>query len=128
MVNYSKLATTAQRLIESNGKVVTLVQINTTPADVAKPWRGSADPRSIPTALLEVNAVLVSPSGNGLGLNIEISDFLKRCKKVAIVSSTADLSIYNELVEADNTQWKIEGIEVLKPANTILLYYLGLSR
>lgn len=40
MANYVKLAATAKRLIELNGRTVTLVRKTRTAADAAKPWRG----------------------------------------------------------------------------------------
>lgn len=42
MVNYVRAAATAKRLIEANGRDVTLVRKNQTPADAAKPWRQPA--------------------------------------------------------------------------------------
>lgn len=42
MVNYVRAAATAKRLIEANGRNVTLVRKNQTPADAAKPWRQPA--------------------------------------------------------------------------------------
>lgn len=42
MVNYVRAAATAKRLIEENGRDVTLVRKNQTSADNAKPWRGPA--------------------------------------------------------------------------------------
>ena len=42
MVNYVKAAATTKRLIEANGRDVTLVRKNQTPADANKPWRSPA--------------------------------------------------------------------------------------
>jgi hypothetical protein len=40
MVNYVRAAATAKRLIEANGRYVTLFRKDKTAADTSKPWRG----------------------------------------------------------------------------------------
>lgn len=42
MVNYTRIASTAQRLINDNGRDVSLKRISRTPGDSNKPWRGPA--------------------------------------------------------------------------------------
>ena len=40
MADFVKLAATAQRLVEANGRAVDLFRVNRTPDDPARPWRG----------------------------------------------------------------------------------------
>lgn len=129
MPDYTKLAATAQRLVENSGRDITLVEFNTTPADASKPWRGASDPRTTPDATLAVSGVFVEPSSaTKLGMSTEVSDLLKRSSQIIIVASTADLKSYNEVIDSDSSRWKIVGMETLKPGDTTLLYFIGVQR
>lgn len=128
-LDYAEIAADALELVTEAGRSVTLVELNNTPADAQKPWRGATDPRLVPTATLAVPAVFVEPSSaQWLGLHLEISDFVKKSSQIAIVASTADLKSYNEIIDTDSTRWRITGMEQLKPASTSLLYFIGLTR
>lgn len=48
MANYAKLAATAQRLIEKNGRAVTLSRRGEIVSDNNKPWRGNTVPSEFP--------------------------------------------------------------------------------
>jgi hypothetical protein len=62
MADYVRLAATAKRLVESNGRPVSFVRLQDAPADPDKPWRGAADPRTPPAATVAGAAVAVPPS------------------------------------------------------------------
>jgi len=126
MVDYVKLAATALRLVEKNGRTVQFVKLDTTPlADSTKPWRGTSNPRTTPDATLDLKAVVVGPTS--LGFKTTVSDFLKKSEQIMIVATTQDLSQYNEIVD-NSRRWKIDGFEKLAPAGTTILYFVGVSQ
>ena len=53
-INYTRMAATAKRLIEDNGRPVVIRKLSETAADSAKPWRGTtgADTTVNPTAVI----------------------------------------------------------------------------
>ncbi len=129
MRDYTKTAATALRLVTKYGREVTLIDFNTNSADATKPWQGASNPRGGAVVESVVPAVFVPPSSaTSLGLSSETSDFVKRSMQIMIVASTADLSLFNEVKDADDVRWKITGMEKLKPANTTILYFIGVKR
>lgn len=131
VVDYAGIITTAQTLITANGRSVTFVAFDTTEADSSKPWNGPADPRSSPDATLALDAVFVPPGGVAdLGRVDEVDDLLKRAEQVLICSPGAavDLTAYQEVLDSDNTRWKITGVKTLKPGGSIVLNYVGVRR
>ena len=130
MVDTTAIIETAQRLITENGRSVTFVQFDSTPGDAAKPWNGPTDPRATPDSTLTVDAVFVPPSSaSSLGLKDEVNDLVKRSEQIMIVSpgAAADLSIYQEVTDGGE-QWKIVGVETLKPGASVMLNYVGVRR
>lgn len=125
-MNYDRIAQTAQRLVAKNGRSITLVKLNATSADPDKPWRGAEDPRGDDAEELVVPAVFVGPTA--LGFAATSQDLFKGCSQICIVATTADLIGFNEVLDADGKRWKIAHIEKLKPAQTTLLYYIGVKR
>ena len=129
MVDYVKMAATALRLVTKYGRSVTLVKFNVTPDDAAKPWRGTAHPRQTPEATLALPAVFVDPTSiSSLGFAAVVSDLLKNCEQVCLIASTEDLTGYNEILDTNGVRWKIDKMDKLAPAETTLLYYMGVSR
>lgn len=129
MPDYTALAAKAATLVQNSGRQITLVQYDDTLEDSNKPWRGPVNARTSPKSTLQVYGVFVEPSSaTKLGMSTEVSDLLKRSKQVIIIASTADLSIYNEVLDSDNSRWKIVGMEKLKPASTTLLYFMGVAQ
>lgn len=132
MVDYSQLATTAKRLVDANGRSVTFVKMDRTPADASKPWRGAAAPTSSPAATLAAIGVFVEPSSaSRLGISSEESDLVKRSTKIMIVAlgsgSSEDLKDYDQVLDEGN-YWKITAVEQLKPGDTSLLFFVGVAR
>lgn len=129
--DYSGNIATAQRLITKFGRAITLVQFNDTETDIAKPWEGNTAPRTVPDATLAIDAVFVFPTGLlNLGLGADQRSLLARSEQICILSpgATADISIYQEIIDTDLSRWTIQTTEQLKPANDTVLAYLGLRR
>jgi hypothetical protein len=134
-VNYTNAAATASRLIEENGRAITLVKLNQTPTDVDKPWRGTTDARNVPELSLAAFGVFVSPSGGGLGFIAEDSEMVRLSEQIVLVAA-ASLSGYkvedfNEIIDPEdniNTRWRITKVEMLKPGPVRILYAIGVKR
>lgn len=127
--DYTEIAGIAQELVAEFGRAVTLRQVATTGPDPAQPWRGPVDPRSAPVATLAVTACMVEPSSaRELGLNVQVTDWLKRAQQIAIVASADDLSEYSELVDSDTSVWRVVGVSTLQPGATRILHYVGVAR
>ena len=129
-LDYVELAQIAKSLIADAGRDVTFNRFKQSASDPAKPWKGPGDPSAVPDATATVKAVFVGASGGpSLGISAINQDLLKRCKEVCLVDPTAtfDLSTANEIVDG-GVHSKIEFVDVLKPAGTVVLYVVGVSR
>lgn len=129
MVDYVKLAATAERLVAKNGREITLVRKSETPTDPTKPWKG---PQAGET-LLPLRAVFVPPNTvrqfgiTSLGQGTEFVDLLAFSEQIAIVfQGQNDVREYTTL--RDGVDWNILGIQVLKPADINLLAFIGVRR
>lgn len=130
MVDFNRLIATAQRLIVKNGRPVTLLQFDSAPATPSKPWRGASDPRATPDSTLDLSAVFVEPeSASRLGLSSKSDGLIKRSDQILIVSPGAavDVTIFHEVVDTPSN-WKIQGVEVLRPGDEIVLAFIGVRR
>jgi len=129
--DYTGLVADAQALIFEFGRSVSFIKFDTTPADAAQPWLGAAAPRTVPDATLAVNAVFVEPdSTRALGLSHTDNDMVKRSEQIMILSPGAsdDLDTYQEVIDSDGTRWKVVGVQVLKPAEVVVLAFVGVMR
>lgn len=132
MVDYAALSQIANTLVAENGRAVTFIKMDRTPADPAKPWRGAAAPTATPAATLAATAVFVEPSSaSRLGISSEESDLVKRSTQIMMVAlgseSSEDLRDYDQVLD-DGTHWKITTVEQLKPGDTSLLFFVGVAR
>lgn len=134
-IDYNKLAQTAIRLVRNAGRTADFFRIDQRPLDEDRPWLGP-DPDSdnyLPDAEeLGVPVVSVSPAdGNRLGITVLDEDALKRLSKILIAAPglvhTEDLSRMNYVVD-EGVRHEIEFTEVLRPATTTVLYFVGVRR
>lgn len=123
MANYPKLAQTAKRLIEKNGREVTLRREGTAPSDPAKPWRGGA----ATVEEVTLRAVILDYS-----IEESTSDHVKRGDKRAYVAQESATGVnlleFNRLVESNGETWNIVRAEQLVPADVSLMYDLQLRQ
>ncbi len=126
MADFVALAATAERLIEANGRSVTVTKQGATAADPNKPWRTTPTPVAGSVTGL---AVFVAPSS--LGYVVENVDNVKRAEQVALFAANNDggstLEDFDVIIDGGTT-WKILRAEVLQPASTRLLYMFEVSR
>lgn len=127
MPDYTALAATALRLVKDSGRLVQFRKLNSDPVDNAKPWRGAADP-TVGGVTVDAYAVAVPPSSaSALGLSTSDSDLVKRSEQILIVApASADLAEFHEVI--DGRTWRITGVETLRPADTTLLYFVGVAQ
>lgn len=134
-VDYAKAAALALRLINENGRAITLVKLGQTPGDVNKPWRSNTTNRTVPEAEEAAFGVFVPPSGSGLGFMSEDSELVKTSEQILLVAAAGVVGYkvedFNEVIDPEdavNTRWRITGVELLKPGSTRILYAIGVKR
>lgn len=129
MPDHVALAATAKRLIEANGRTVTVRRLDRTITDPSKPWRGTSDPRATPNATASVKAAFVDPSSAAsMGLMLSDPNLVASIDSVALIAATstvADLATFDEVVDG-SLVLKIDNIDVLKPGDVKMLYVLRL--
>jgi hypothetical protein len=123
VADFTRLAATAERLIEKNGRTVTVTKQGKTPTDSTKPWRGLSTPG---VASVTGKAVFVEPSK--LQRN---EDNVKRAEQGVYFAANNDggqaLETFDTLLDGAST-WKILSAELLKPASKKLLYIFAVAR
>lgn len=144
MVDFARAAATAKRLVEANGRPVTLYKANRDPDDAAKPWRGTS---SAPAgsqdglAIQGVRMAFVQPGG-GLGglfgrlaanadgelrVNFEQVGLLASSSVTAAGFSASDVEKCDAVKDGD-TVWQVVARGELRPASGSLLFAVGLVR
>ena len=129
MPDFAKLGATATRLVDGAGRTVRLLKLDFDAENSEKPWRGSDLPRLRPENEISVIGAFVQiSSASQLGLSKQTMDFARDAEAVCLVGSPLDLSEFDELIDSDETRYKIVTSETLRPANLIMLTYLVLRR
>jgi hypothetical protein len=127
--DYSRPLATAQRLVARFGRLVALQGVSAGPADANNPLAG---PAPAPDPISGIPAAFVEPVGlRSLGLSAQLQALFKNSTQIAIVapvSGTPDFLDMKFLIDSDNSIWKINAIETLKPGETIVLYFIGVAR
>lgn len=129
MADFTKLAATAKRLIDANGRTVTLTKQGVDDSgDVTKPWRTVATPAadSVTGA-----GVFVATEPGKLGAQWFNPDNLKRGDQIMFFAALNDegknLQEFDTVTD-DGTVWKIVHTQLLSPATTKLLYQFQVRR
>ncbi len=127
MADHGKFAALATRLITKNGRLITMQRLSSTAADPNKPWNGPGAP-TVASAVPNVPAVFVPPGG-GLGRDIVTEDLLQRVEQVALIAPLQEgLETMHRIIDTDGQAWKIDWVQVLKPADKTVLYVVGVTR
>lgn len=132
MVDYVKLAATAERLIRHNGRPITFVRKPGVQLDPTKPWKG-ADPTEN-EILLPLNGVFVTPNQvrifglSALGEGAEFIDMVSFSQQIIITfPGENDLRGY-QTVRDGTINWNVTAYQFLRPANLNLLAFVGTRR
>lgn len=116
------LSAIARRLIQREGRVVTLVQLGA--ANPATPWEPSVDPRVAPVSTLQLSAAFVQPGTlQAFGSPLNREELMARAQRYALFEPGSDLTIYQELIDADGVRMKIVFIDRLRPGAIDQLWY-----
>ena len=131
MVDYTRLATTAARLIKNNGRSITFVRLNETPANSDRPWKG---PASGGETTLALNGVFVPPNTvrqfglTALGEGTELRDLVAFSEQIIITAQgDNDLRQFTSVIDG-GVRWGVIGLQVLQPGDTRLLAFVGVRR
>lgn len=140
MVDMVAAAATAKRLVEANGRAVTLFKVNRTPDNASEPWRGTSTPPNAPDGGLEIPDVIVAfvpASGGGFGkLVADAGGSLSVAfDQVGLMASDSlpTGTTFEDVEQADTIRdgddlWKIVTRGHLRPASKSILFVLGLKR
>lgn len=132
-INYVEMADTCKRMIDENGREITLSKTSAVPPDAAKPWRGPS--AQVKTNQVSAKGVFAIPNtsipteSRGLGFDWVDAELLKRARRVVIVAAQGlpDLESYNILTDGSEDFVLIWG-QCLQPGSTKLFYVFGLAQ
>ena len=127
MVDFVRLAATAERLINANGRTISVIKLEKTAADPAKPWRGPADSRDpAQTTVTGRGSFVPIASAASLGIDVAQVDNLKEEAQVCLFPANSDggnsLERFDEILDR-GARWQIVLTSVLQPADTRLMYF-----
>jgi hypothetical protein len=130
--DYAPILADAQALVAEFGRPVVFVRLDRSPADAAKPWRSSTDPRAAVDATVAVNIVQVDPrtSDEELGFKAVADGAIDRDVRAYIAAPPAGgqaLDTFDEVLDGVE-RFKIRSVGVLRPATTTLLYIVRCER
>jgi len=129
-VNYAKLALTAKRLISENGRTIELVRPSEVPADVNAPWNGNTTAEvsyTVPAVQLLPNAVRIFGL-SALGEAGMLDGLISKSELVYITfQEELDLKQFT-FVRDNSIIYNIEAVQMLKPAHTTILGFVGVRR
>lgn len=127
MADFTKLAATAARLIEKNGRSVRVVRYGNNPQDQEKPWRGQKQ-------YLEAEVTGIAafvPKTQLIGTFATQEEGLLRESEYALFAAENDggyhLEQFDALIDGDRV-WRIVKTEVLAPAATRVIYMFEVKR
>ena len=130
MVDYTRLAATAERLIRKNGRLVQFKRKSNVPLDPSQPWNGSVHDFDI----LELPAVFAPPNTvrqfglTALGEGHEVEDLFSFVQQIFIISpGENDISTYQIMTDR-GVDYNIVGYQLLRPADANLLAFVGTRR
>lgn len=126
MADFVALAAVAKRLIDANGRSVTLIKQGTTPQDADQPWRGQAN---YPQAQVTGIAAFV-PATQLLTWKVDWDGFKKGVNYFLFPASDDgghQLEYFDQLVDGD-IHWRIIHVEVVGPAATRVVYMIEVAR
>lgn len=131
MVDFVRLANTAKRLIDANGRTITVNQKQTTSADTDKPWREATGGNANTFTVIGVEASSRSTNTAAKRTSFIEGAILREEQSAFIVNALdagdRDLSVYDELVDG-NDVYSIDAIDSLKPGPIVVIYEFIVSK
>ena len=123
--NYTRSAATAKRLIEANGRTVSLIRKVATPGDTDKPWRGPTSDGDDEVG--DVKAIVYPVNARDVdGNNIRRGD------EICIIAHTS-LASPEDLrdivfIEDGGRRFKVMNSEVIGPGDVVIVYSFQLRQ
>ena len=124
MVDYTSFRLLAERLIETNGRDLSLVRRDQdNPTDPAKPWRESTEADEITVTVRGVVVEFEKEDFDGTLVRRGDKRILVSDKSVTDTSSAANLKIEDyDFVQDASVRWKIMTAETIEPG-PLRIYY-----
>lgn len=151
-MDFVKLQATVLRLINSNGRDLTLVKQDNVPTNPLKPYEGSSDPSGPSAVKKTMKGIFVPPTAinqfglSALGKGSKTIDLFINSEQIIIVPfiepeqyyeegyieegyilGSFEISEFQEVIDGVKT-WGINATQILQPGDTPLLGYIGVSR
>lgn len=128
--DYASLVTTVDELLTEFGREITLIKLSETPNDTAKPWNGPISDNETVTfkcAQLLPNQVRIFGL-SALGESTELTNMINH-SDIVYVGYGGQINVGDyTYVEDGGVQYLINATQELKPADTVLLNYIGVNR
>lgn len=132
MVDYVKLAATAERLVRQSGRPITFVKPSPTLLDATKPWKG-ADPAE-DEVTVELNGVFVTPNQvrifglSALGDGVGFQDMVAFSEQLIITFPGENNLREYQTIRDGAVNWNVTAYQFLKPGDVSLLAFIGVRR
>lgn len=127
--DYPRVLKRAQQRTKKFGRLITLVQLDSSSAVPAQPWKGNTDVRATPVASIQLYGVFVEPESlERLGKQRQSNDFVKSAEQVIIIAHGETLGQYDEAIDTDGSHWTIHNIQELAPGDSAVLHYFRAQR
>lgn len=124
-MNSDKYIALANKLIQKNGRQITIQKLNTTSTG-STPWKENAVTYNEDLTRHLVGCFV--PASGDFAKDIVSEDLISRVAQVVLIAPTdTDLDSHNVVIDG-NTTWKIEWVKSLKPADKTLLYFVGIKQ
>lgn len=124
MVNFVSFQNLAERLIEENGRTISLVRRDQdNPTDPAKPWRGSTEAAEITVVVKGVFIEYEKMDFDGSLVRRGDKRLLVAAKSVTDESSASNLKIedYDHVLDG-LVRWKIITAELIEPGDLRIMF------
>lgn len=125
MVNYVRIAATAKRLIEENGRDVILIKKSRAPADSATPWRGPSG--SGDNVVGTIKALIYPKEERSQDGELVYKGFEVAMLAHDSLAAPVDLTTLDAIKDGGIT-YKIFKASKLGPGDTVLSYELHMKR
>lgn len=123
MANEAAALALAKRLIDANGRSITIVQLAKTAQDPSRPWRGPTNPRAPALRSVTGFGCFVPLGGSDLGVTFPDD---APGTQVLLFPAADDLGLpledFDEIIDG-SARWAISNVQVLQPGAKRLLYY-----
>lgn len=120
MTDFNEFVDLAQELITENGRSVTLVEHQDGNSD--KPWDDSGNDTSV-----TVTGCFIPSSSSGFGYQMATDAELARVSQVLLLPGPNDYSNIRTIKDG-GTEWNVEWVKLLQPADIIVLTAVGVKR